>query len=334
MKSIFALNLLLLVFAYSTISAQELTASSSNHSYIPSSDVSVLAKKNQRIVRITGARFAYPLVQKWIDDFNKQYPDIQVIIESRASSDPTQYEVLIEAYEHTEEIKKDREYAYVARYAVLPVANSNSGLARTYADKGLDKDLIVQLFFHDIYADKEKQKEIKEPFTVYTRLQKAGVPVTFSNYFSYEQKDVKGKAIAGSDEHILKALLRDSTGLSYLPLSLIYNHETKKPVEGITVLPVDLNGNGKVSDEEKFYDELPVVTKRFEETSSKDLNNVPLAYLHFSIDKNSANSDAITFVKWVINNGQKDLNDFGYIRPDAQKLAKDKFELFASKRIN
>ncbi len=333
MKSIFALNLLLLVFAYSAVSGQELTASSNTDHYIPSSDASVIDKKNQQIVRITGARFAYPLVQKWIDDFNQEYPDIQVIIESRASADPTQYEVLIEAYEHTEEIKKDREYAYIARYAVLPVANSKSGLAKTYADKGLDKDLIVQLFFHDIYADKEKQKEIKEPFTVYTRLQKAGVPVTFSNYFGYEQKDVKGKAIAGSDEHILKALLRDSTGLSYLPLSLIYNHETKKPVEGITVLPVDLSGNGKVSDEEKFYNELPAVTKRFEEASSKDLNNVPLQYLHFSVDKKSKNSDAITFVKWVINNGQKDLNDFGYIKPDAQKLARDKFELFASKRI-
>lgn len=332
MKSRFIPFLILSVFTLTGVFAQqELTASAQGK--LTTSSTEVLPKKNQQIVRVTGVRFAYPLVQKWIDDFNKEYPDIQVIIESRASTDPLQYEVLIEAYEHTEEVKKDREYAYIGRYAVLPVSNSKSDLAKIYADKGLDKDLIVQLFFHDIYADKEKQKDIKVPFTVYTRLQKAGAPITFANHFGYEQKDVKGKSIAGADEHILKALLRDTTGLSYLPLSLIYDRATKKPVEGITVLPVDLNGNGKVNDDEKFYTDLSVVTQRFEEATTKDLNNVPINYLHLSVDKKGANADAVTFVKWVINNGQKYLHEFGYLKSEPEKLAKDKFEIFASKRI-
>lgn len=330
MKSFFFSNFILFAFASSAVWGQELTAAINNNTNASSTDVTVATtKKNQQIVRVTGVRFAYPLVQKWIDDFNKEYPDVQVIIEARASTDPSQYDVLIEAYEHPEETKKNREYAYIGRYAVLPVANNKSGLAKIYTDKGLDKDLIVQLFFHDIYADKENQKEIKAPFTVYTRLQKAGAPITFSQYFGYEQKDIKGKGIAGADEHILKALLRDTTGLSYLPISLIYDRETKKPVEGISVLPVDLNGNGKVNDEEKFYDELTAVVQRFEQASASDLNNVPIEYLHFSVDKNSANTDAIAFIKWVIDNGQKDLNDFGYLKPEPQK---DKSELFASKR--
>jgi phosphate transport system substrate-binding protein len=192
--------------------------------------------------------------------------------------------------------------------------------------------LITQLFFHDIYADKEKQEEIKAPYTIYTRLQKAGAPITFATYFGYEQKDIKGKSIAGADEHILKAVLRDSTAVSYLPVSLIYDRNTKKLVEGINVLPVDLNGNGKVNDEERFYSDLPTVVQRLENTSSKDLNNVPIGYLHFSVDKKSASTDAITFIKWVIENGQKNLGDFGYLKPEPEKLA-DKSELFASKRI-
>ena len=290
-------------------------------------------KKNQQVVRITGVRFAYPLVQQWIDDFNKDYPDVQVIIESRGSTDPSQYEILIEAYEHLDEFKKSREYAYVGRYAILPVANSRSGIAKLYLDKGLDKDLISQLFFHDIYADKEKQEDIKAPFTIYTRLQKAGATITFANYFGYEQKDIQGKAIAGADEHILKALLRDSTAVSYLPLSLIYDRSTKQPVEGISVLPVDLNGNGKVSDEEKFYNDLPAVVQRLQSSAPKDLNNVPIGYLHFSVDKKSATTHAVTFIKWVIENGQKNLSDFGYLKPEPEKLEKGKSELFASTRI-
>jgi ABC-type phosphate transport system substrate-binding protein len=181
---------------------------------------------NQHVVRITGVRFAYPLVQQWIDNFNREYPDVQIIIEARGSSDPSTYDILLEAYEQPDEIKNSREYVYVARYALLPIANNKSEFAKKYGEKGLNKELIVQLFFHDIYADKEEQKKIDVPYTVYTRLQKAGAPITFSRYFGSEQKDVKGKAIAGADEHLLKALQRDSTGVSYLPLSLIYDRDT------------------------------------------------------------------------------------------------------------
>ena len=145
--------------------------------------------KKPKVVVITGARFAYPLVQKWIDDYNES--DVQIIIESRGTNDPAQYDILIDAYEHDEQLRKTREYVYFARYAVLPVANSKSDFAKTYVSKGLNKDLIKQVFFNDIYSNRDDQK-IKSPYTVYTRLQKAGAPIIFAKYFGYEQKDIKG----------------------------------------------------------------------------------------------------------------------------------------------
>lgn len=284
------------------------------------------------VVHITGVRFAYPLVQQWIDRYNKENPELQVIIESRNSSDPAEYEILIEAYEHPEEIKRNREYVYLARYVVLPVANSTSQFADVYGAKGIGNDQIKQLFFHDILADKEKQKVIKIPYTVYTRLQKAGIPSVFANHYGYEQKDIKGKSIAGSDEHLRKALLRDSTAVSYLPLSLIYDLTTGKPVEGISVLPLDLNDNGKVNDDERFYDDLPTVVQRLETLSPRELKNVPLAYLHFSVDRNHAAQEAIAFLRWVIIHGEKDLHEHGYLIPEPGKLETEKFEQFASGR--
>lgn len=285
-----------------------------------------------RVVRITGVRFAYPLVQQWIDEYNEENADRQVIIESRSSSDPDSYDILIEAHEHSEDMKRGRAYVHIARYAVLPVANSASEFAKVYGEKGVDKEFVKQLFFHDILADKEKQQEVKAPYTIYTRLQKAGIPAVFSAYYGYEQQDIKGKGIAGSDEHLRKALLRDSTAVSYLPLSLIYEPATGKPIEGITVLPVDLNGNGKVSNEEKFYADLPAVVDRFESASQKELENVPLEYLHFSVDEKTVTQEAIAFLRWVINHGEKDLHGQGYLTPEPGKLEKETFEQFASRR--
>jgi phosphate transport system substrate-binding protein len=103
------------------------------------------------------------------------------------------------------------------------VANAKSAFAKTYSEKGLTGDLIKQIFFHDIYASKDKLQEIGSSYTVYTRLQKAGAPKTFASCFGYEQQQIKGKSIAGADEHLLKALLKDSTGVSYNNLGLIYD---------------------------------------------------------------------------------------------------------------
>jgi len=215
---------------------------------------------------------------------------------------------------------------------VLPVANSNSAFAKTYSEKGLNKQLINQLFFHDLFADSEKEQEIKDPYTIYTRLQKAGAPIVFTKYFGFEQKDIRGKAIAGSDEHLLKAILRDSTAVSYLPLTLIYDHTSRKPLTGLSVLPVDINGNDRISNDEKFYDDLTAVINRLEEEGSKDVKNIPIESLHFSVDKNKATSDAIEFLRWVIQNGQNSLHEFGYLLPKSNQSGEQKFEQFASKR--
>ena len=290
------------------------------------------AQPGQKVVVVTGARFSYKLVEKWIDDYNKINPNVQIIVESRGSADPLNYDILAEVYEQNEEIKKTREYINVGRYAILPVATANSTFAKTYTEKGLNSDLINQIFFHDIFADKEKQKPIKTPFTTYTRLQKAGVPAVFSKYFGHEQKDIKGNAVAGADSHLLKALLRDSTGVTYLPLPLIYNEQTKKPIDGLVVLPVDFNGNGKVSDEEKFYDNLDNVIAKLESAEAKEIKNIPIEYLHLSVDKQNASAEAVDFLKWVNENGQADLNAFGYLKPETKRFEKEKFNEFATKR--
>ncbi|MBA4145780.1 MAG: hypothetical protein C0523_08460 [Cytophaga sp.] len=289
------------------------------------------AQLSQKIVVITGARFSYKLVEKWIDRYSKVNPGVQVVVEYRGVTDPLKYDILAEVYEQEADIKKTREYINVARYAVLPVATSTSSFARIYKEKGLDTDQIKQIFFTNLFADKEKQKALEAPFTVYTRLQKAGVPTVFAKYFDHKQNDIIGTGIAGADTHLLKALLRDTTGVTYLPLSLIYDEQTRKPVEGLTVLPVDLNGNGKVADNEKFYEHLDVVIDRLENAEAGTIKNVPLEYLHLSVDKNKASEEAVRFLKWVNENGQEDLHAFGYLKPEAKRFTKEKFNEFASR---
>lgn len=278
-------------------------------------------------VVITGVRFAYPLVEKWIQDYKVANPDAQLQIEPRTVTDPTQYDLLIEAYEPDEKQKDSREFLYLARYALLPVANSKSAFARTYADKGLTKERFKQIYFNDLTAGK-KGDDLIDPstYTLYTRLQKAGAPITFAHYFGYQQANIKGKAIAGADEHLIKSLLRDSTGVSYSVPGLIYDVKTRQPLAGLVILPVDADDNGRVSANEKFYSNLDEVILKIEEENPK---NIPVEHLHISIDKNSTNAEALKFLKWVAQNSQEGLHSFGFLKPDSKRFQQSQ-EKFSS----
>ena len=284
-----------------------------------------------KIVVITGARFCYQLLEKWIDDYSKLKPEVQIIIESRGSNDPDKYDILAEVYGHPTEMRRNRLYLIIGRYAILPVAASNSPFANLYAEKGLNKERIIDVFFHDVFIEKPKQKnEVR--FTPYTRLQKAGVPSVFAEHFGYEQKDLKGHAVAGSDAHLLKAVLRDSIGVTYLPLPLVYDRESRRPVNGLSVLPVDLSGNGKISEIEKFYHSLDMVIDKLEETDPADIKNIPIEYFHLSVDRERATTEAVDFLRWVKDNGQRYLREFGYLQPDRKHLDNEQLNELAAER--
>ncbi|KAA0992512.1 hypothetical protein [Dyadobacter aurulentus] len=281
----------------------------------------VFGQSSNEVV-ITGVRFAYPIVEKWISDYKAINPQANIRIETRTITDPQKYDLLIEAYELNKEPKEKREYVSLGRYALLPVANAKSVFAKEYSEKGLTEKTYKQLFFHDIYA--EKDKALPENYTIYTRLQKAGAPVTFAKYFGYEQQQIKGKSIAGADEHLIKALLKDETGVTYTTIGLAYNNETGQVVEGLTVIPVDLDGNGKVSRDEKALGNREAWITALE---SQKVKNVPVEYIHFSIDRQNTNPEAKKFLLWVADNAEKDLHNFGYLKGESGRLNGDKEKL-------
>jgi ABC-type phosphate transport system substrate-binding protein len=319
MKKLFLLFLATFVTT-SGIVAQTSTTPADKPAELPA--IAASPSRTDKVVIITGARFSYTLIQRLIDDYNRTNPDIQIIIESRGSNDPATYDILAEVYDRQDIAPETREYAYIARYAVLPVANAASEFAKVYEKNGLTTKLIKQIYFFDPLADRDKEQRIKAPFTVYTRLQKAGVPIIFSAKFGFTQSDINGKTIAGSDEHLMKVLTRDSTAVSYLPLPLVYDLKARTPVAGLTVLPVDLDNNDRVSDQEKFYATLDDVIARLKTVNPDKTDNLAFGDLHLSVEKKNANPNALAFLEWVRANAGAYLTEYGFLPPGGGTLGR------------
>lgn len=273
-----------------------------------------------REVVVTGVRFAYPLLERWIDEYKKENPHSVVRIEPRTNIDPASYDLLLEAYEPSGAQQETREYLYLARYVLLPVANAQSPLATAYKSKGLTLDLIRQIYFNDITTDKKKRID-PSLYRVYTRLQKAGAPITFAQYFGFEQANIKGKAIAGADEHLITSLLKDTLGITYSVPSQIYDLKTRAVRDGLTVLPVDTDNNGRLDKDENIYSTLDDLLAA---TETKSLKNIPSSYLHVSLRKNNENPEALKFIRWVIAHGQADLHAYGFLLPERARYEQEK----------
>src|SRR5690606_24953863 len=94
MKLKFSTTIFLAASFFVSAAQEEITASAKR---LPEATTPVAQpeKSVQEVVLITGVRFAYPLVQKWIDDYARVNENVQIIVESRGVQDPAKYDILI-----------------------------------------------------------------------------------------------------------------------------------------------------------------------------------------------------------------------------------------------
>lgn len=144
---------------------------------------------------------------------------------------------------------------------------------------------------------------------VYTRSDACGASEMWALYLgNYHQEDLKGTAVYG-DPGLAEAVRKDSLGIGYNNLNYAYDMETGNPINGLRLIPIDLNENGKIDPEEDFYG-----------TKAELLNAIatglypsPPARNEHLVTKNEFKGLAKEFVRWILTDGQQYCAEAGYI---------------------
>ncbi len=284
--------------------------------------------ENGKVI-ITGSRFVYPLLDKWIAEFKKQYPDVPFRVIARGGPNVDSANLIINAHVLSpEEIRKSYKVVNISKYSLLPVVNAKSPGLTDWANNGIKEKQFKTLFFKkvDPFAPKKEEKKtdpsVFKP-VLYTRLEKACAPTTFARNFGFEQADILGKQIGGDDKHLIAAVERDTNGLTYNNLGMIYDLITRKVKTGLAVLPLDLNGNGKLDADENFYATLDEVIDRLEK---KKYSEIATAYVNISYpgEIDEANKNTVLFINWILENGQQYNHEFGFLNFEKEKLEQQK----------
>ena len=96
-----------------------------------------------------------------------------------------------------------------------------------------------------------------------------------------------------------------------------YDSKSKEQVQGIRVLPIDFNGNGKIDTDENFYDNRDAIVGAI---GSGKYPSPPARNLHFVCGGAPKQEVVREFIKWVLSDGQKFVDESGYIRLSDEKI--------------
>ncbi|HEX8546238.1 MAG TPA: hypothetical protein VF691_04705 [Cytophagaceae bacterium] len=295
------------------------------------------SQSTDRVV-ITGSRFTYPLINKWIEEFKKVEPGVTFHVIPRGTPNVDSANLIINAHElASEEIRPGYKVLNFSRYVLLPVANEKNPLLGQYLKEGIEEKDLKKLFFKkydplaefDQPKERAKDKDKYKP-TVYTREQKACAPTTFAKNFGFVQQDIVGKPIGGDDQHLISAIRKDTNGITYNNLGFIYDLKTKEQQKGIRVIPLDLNGNGKLDANENFYSNLDEVITKLEAETHPEITT---GYINISYpsDLKETHKNLSLFLTWVLNEGQKFNHEYGFLNLQEEILAKQKQTLVSAK---
>ena len=272
------------------------------------------------VVKLRGTRLTYPLVRKWIQEFNKEYPKISVSISPQAPPDSIDFSIA--SYALTpKELEGNRSAVVVTRYVQLPIVNSERpGLAQLQAKGFTDKDL-SSLFFTTATPELSVSTQSQTPLAIYVRDRPVCAVKAFAAHFGTDPKEINGTGIKGDDEDLAKAVRNDRNGLSFNNLGFIYDVKTRKITEGLAVVPLDLNENGRIDTDEQVYGSLDEVVNFIEKTHHPRFVNEKVNFVY---DKASKNESAGIFLHWVLTTGQKFSHEFGFLSLDDKFLADQK----------
>ena len=98
-------------------------------------------------------------------------------------------------------------------------------------------------------------------------------------------------------------------GIGYNNLNYAYDFKTGLPLKGLSILPIDVNENGKVDPEE----DLKTKTKAIQAVASGIYPSPPARDLYL-MTKDGFKGVTKVFIQWILTDGQKYVDENGYIQ--------------------
>jgi phosphate transport system substrate-binding protein len=275
-------------------------------------------KTPKTTITISGAFALYPMVQVWADEYHKLHSDVQFDI-SAGGAGKGMTDVLAGAVDvamvsrevRQEETDQGADGFAVVKDAVVATISANNPALDAVLAKGLTSEsgakiwLTTETTTWGALIGTDDASEIH----VYTRADAAGAAEVWSKFMGgTAQEDLKGIAVQG-DAGLAEAVRKDNLGIGFNNIGFAYDLKTGQPVEGLSIIPLDLNGDGQITEDENFYADVKQLTAAITDGRFPSPPARPL----YLVTKGQPSAAVADFLKWILGDGQTLIDSAGYV---------------------
>lgn len=276
-------------------------------------------------ISISGAFALYPLTVKWAEEFQKLHPGVHIDISAggagKGLADALAKVVDLGMFSRgitDEEKAKGTWWIAVAKDAVLPTINAKNPVLDEIKKQGVTRQQFIDIYITQkirTWGELVKSSNNK-PINVFTRSDACGAAEMWGKYLQANQESLMGTGVLG-DPGIADAVKNDINSIGYNNVIYAYDINTQKVYPGIEVIPIDINENGKIDEEENIYNNLSSVIQAIKDNR---FPSPPARDLYF-VSNGKPQKEVVTkFLEWIITEGQQYVAESGYVSLSEETL--------------
>lgn len=277
-------------------------------------------------ITMSGAWALYPMAVKWAEEFQKIHPGVRVDIGAggagKGMADALAGVVdlgMVSRDIYEAEKEKGAWWVSVTKDAVVPVVSEANPALDALLSRGVPRDTFTGVWLTGGVTTwgQVVGEPGGHPLRVYTRSDACGAAKTWAAFLGCTQEELLGVGVYG-DPGLADAVRRDALGIGFNNINYVYDAATKRPVAGLCVVPVDLNGDGTLGDDEDFYDDREALVAAIR---SGAYPSPPARDLHLVSRGRPERAVVRAFLRWILTDGQAYVPEAGYVRLAEEKLA-------------
>ncbi|VVB88806.1 PBP superfamily domain protein [uncultured archaeon] len=284
----------------------------------------VSSQELEGTITLSGAFALYPMAVRWGEEFQKLHPKVKVDVQAggagKGMTDTLNGFVdigMISRDIDKSEIEKGAYPISVTKDAVVATVNEKNPALNDLISKGVKRKTFVDIFINGTvktWGEVVGRPEIKDEIHVYTRSDAAGAPEIWAKYLGKKQENLKGIGVP-SDPGLLAAVQKDPLGIGYNNYNYAFDMNTGQPVSGIRVIPFDVNENGIIDPDEDLSTKDRTIA-----SIKKGVFPSPPARVEFFVTRGKPTGVTSEFIRWVLTDGQKFVDEVGYIQLSQETL--------------
>jgi phosphate transport system substrate-binding protein len=275
---------------------------------------------------LSGAWALYPLAVRWQEEFQKTHPGVNIDVQAGGAGkgivDALAGVVDIGMVSREilpAEVEKGAVALAVAKDAVVATVNRKNPFLAEIQRRGLRRDEFLGIWIKRSASTWEGVvgRNGRTPLHVFTRSDACGAAETWAVYLGGHQEDLAGVGVYG-DPGLAEAVRRDPLAIGFNNVNFAYDAKTLKPVAGLEICPIDLDGNGAIDPAERIYATRDELTRAI---ASNVYPSPPARELYFVIKGKPSRPLIAEFLEWVLVDGQKFVGEMGYVGLGPERIA-------------